>query len=79
MVLLYFLHTLRCAHIFGVALETNVNCDLEVVLFLAHKCFIRHRKVEAFISIHTICWARSGEIKSHTAKHSKTNKQQQQN
>lgn len=59
-VLLYFLDTLRRAHILGVALETNVNCDLEVILFLAHKGLIRHGEVEALVSVHTICRRRSG-------------------
>lgn len=55
-VALNFFHSFHCPNILGIALEAHMNCNLEMVLFLTHKCFVWYRIVKTFIRIHSVLW-----------------------
>lgn len=41
-------------HVLGISDHANVDCDLEVILLLAHEGIVAHREVEPFVRIHPV-------------------------
>lgn len=60
---LNFLYTIYGTNIFCIPMQAHVNGNLEMIFLLAHKRFIRHREIEAFICIHSVLWRWSGNLK----------------
>jgi len=55
------LQPLTGLHVFGISWHSYVHGDLEVVLFLTHKCIVSQGEVETLICVHPIGRHRTGE------------------